>query len=288
MPRKYMTPVLLSAALWGQSAATSPFSSFDVYIYPEYSHPGVGIVVEGELLPGEFPRLMQMEVPVSTTMALVRIGIEDEGRRVEVSQRNGRAYVSVDITGPAFQVQYFYNPFAEDKGPRSFEFIFSADEILDEVHFVLQQPLNAENFAHTMMEAERVEGDFGLVFFREHKPGMAPGERRTFSVSYNNPDGILSIATLERMAAVRQAAAGFDRPDPGNMRNLALVLVLFGVAVFGAMKLMNRAGYGPVAAASSGEPEAAVAKAPKALFCSKCGAPRRVRGKFCHQCGREF
>ncbi|MCH8328741.1 MAG: zinc ribbon domain-containing protein [Candidatus Marinimicrobia bacterium] len=288
MPYKYMTPLLLFAALWGQSAALSPFSTFDVYIYPEYSHPGVGVVVEGEVLPGQFPRLMQMEVPLETTIALVRVGDEDEGQRIEVNERDGRAYISVDITGPKFQVQYFYNPFEEDKGPRSFEFIFSADEQFDEVHFIVQQPLHAENFTHTLPDAERVDGDFGLVFFREHKQGLAPGERHTFSVSYNNPDGILSITTLEAMAAVQQLAAGADRHDPTNMKALMLVSALFGVGIFGAMKIMKRAGYAPVIATSPQESAPAAAKAVKALFCSKCGAPRRDHGQFCHQCGREF
>ena len=286
MRSNYIALIFISTALWGQTAPDSPFSSFDIYIYPEYSHPGVGIVVEGVVLPGEFPRLMTMEVPLETTIALVRIG-DAEGQRIEIFQRDGRAYLPVDITGPSFQVQYFYNPFEEEKGPRSFEFIFSSDEQLGEVHFIVQQPLHAENFTHTLHDAEKVDGDFGLVFYREHNSGLAPGERHSFTVSYNNPDGTLSITTLEQMASVRQATDS-SRPDPGNMGTLLLVTTLFGVTGIGVMKFMTKAGYIQAVASASEEQTPATNKTAKAKFCSGCGTPRRGQGKYCHQCGKEL
>ena len=265
----------------------SPFTSFDIYIYPEYSHPGVGIVIEGELLPGEYPRFLEMEVPGITTIALVRMGADDEtGQRVEITSRDGKSYLPVDITGPNFQVQYFYNPFGAEGGHREFDFTLATNEQLPEVHIIIQKPLHAENFTHDLNDAETVDGDFGLTFYREHIPSLAPGEVRNVHVSYDNAPGTLTITALEELMAQQRGPVRASS-DPGNMTPLLLAVALMGIGLLAVVWMRKgqakTAGVEMLAGAQQ-KPAGSGA----ALFCGHCGAPRRSDAHFCNQCGKEF
>ena len=73
--------LLLATGLGAQTAST--FNSFEVFIYPEYDHPGVGIYVEGSIKPGEYPRFLEMQVPRETTVAL-------SSKQVKGSETRGR------------------------------------------------------------------------------------------------------------------------------------------------------------------------------------------------------
>ncbi len=265
----------------------SPFISFDIYIYPEYSHPGVSVVMEGELLPGEYPRFMEIQVPTLTTMGQVRMGEDDEtGQRVEITSRDGKFYLPVDITGPNFQIQYIYNPFEAETGLREFDFVLATNEQLPEVHIIIQKPLHAENFTHDLNSAETVDGDFGLTFYREHIPSLAAGEVRTVHVSYINTPGMLTITALEEIMA-RQGSPARASSDPGNMTPLLLAVALMGIGLLAVIWMRKgqgkTAGVETLAGAQQKPAGSGVAR-----FCGHCGAPRHPDAHFCNQCGKEF
>lgn len=281
--------------LWaGLAAATlsaqaeSPYTTFDVYIYPEYSHPGIGIVIEGEVQPGQFPRFLEMEVPLTTNIALVQLGDDDaNNQRIEIVERDGKAYLPVDVSAQKFQVQYFYNPFDKEGNHRAFEYFLATNEQLPEVHFILQQPIHAVNFTHDMPGAETLDGDFGLMFFRQHIEGMAPGEVRRITASYDNPSGTLSISTIQTILESQQGAAASAVGDPGDMTTMFLIMGALGAGFFLVMTWMKPAGR---AVAPVEQTEAAAGKHANgsAKFCRKCGSTRRANKKFCPSCGSAY
>ena len=285
--------LLMATGLGAQTA--SPFTSFEVFIYPEYDHPGVGIYVEGSIKPGEYPRFLEMQVPLQTTVALSRKQIEgiETSERVEIQQRDGRAYLPLELTEPQFQIQYYFNPFSGEGSERSFTFEVITNEILPEWHLIIQQPAKADNFRHSLEDAEELDGDFGLKFYRQHIEGLGPGTPYSVRVSYRNPTGEL---TMDIVKAIMQQQ-GEARPDhtaPASPRSklplVASVMLLMGVALFAGLKFMGRrteAASGP-AVLPEASPAASNKHKPAAAkkFCTGCGTLLRPGTKFCADCGK--
>ena len=287
------------ANLKGQ--AESSYTSFDVYIYPEYEHPGVGVVVEGVVKEGQYPRYLEMQVPQGTTIALVRRGTADamgEGERIDILERDGKYFLPIDVSEPRFQVQYYFNPFEEGEETRSFTYDLSTNEVLPEFHFIIQRPIAAENFQHSLVGAEEVEGEFGIVFYRQHFPGLQPQAVQAVTVSYSNPTQTLTLVRLQSMMAEQQAAGGVSPAATGdptsNLGTVLLVLLIVGVGMFMILKVMGpRKALQPALAMQTASEIVASPKGKGKVssptkFCPHCGGPRQVAAKFCGQCGKGY
>jgi hypothetical protein len=276
--------------------AESPFNSFDVFIYPEYDHPGVGIFVEGSIKPGEYPRFLEMQVPLETTIALSHREVkgEDASERIEIQQRDGQAFLPLELTEPQFKIQYYFYPFNVEGPDRSFTFDIATNEILPEWHLIVQRPAKAEDFRHSLEDAEEVDGEFGLKFYRRHIDGLAPGTPYPVQISYRNPGGELTMNVVQAIMRQQQAEGRPDPRAPVNPRTrlplVAAVVLLMGAAVFASLKFMGRrtgAANGP-AASPEKNPAAADKRKPKGIkkFCGGCGTPLRPGAKFCASCGK--
>ncbi|UCD37747.1 MAG: zinc ribbon domain-containing protein [Fidelibacterota bacterium] len=283
-----------------QVQKSSAFKAFDVYIYPEYDHPGVGIFIEGEVLPGNFPRFLEIQVPEATSMALLmRPGQGESGsERIEIQRRDGKAYLPVDLNVARFQLQFYFNPFEDEGAGRSFTYEFSSNELLPEYHIIVQRPLAAEGFEHSLQNPEEIQGEFGLVFYRQHIQGLQPGAVQTVSVDYRNPSGNLTLGTLQSRMEKAQAERGADHPrETSQPSNLTVVLIVIAILIIGLFIVLKVRG---------GEKDAAPATATKKAldpitktkgsskaadttqFCANCGTQRRPGARFCSDCGKEF
>ena len=288
-----------SASLKGQEE--SPYSSFDVYIYPEYEHPGVGIVVEGVVNEGKYPRYLEMQVPQGTTIALVRMGageVMGAGERIDILERDGKSYLPIDVSESGFQVQYYFNPFTEGEETRSFTYELSTNEVLPEFHFIIQRPIAAENFQHSLVAAEELEGDFGIVFYRQHVPGLQPQAIQSVTVSYSNPTHMLTLSRLQSMMAEQQdvgvASPVATRNPTSNLGSVLIVLLVVSMGMFMILKVMGRgkamqpvlATQTPLDAVTGTKGKGKDFSASK--FCPHCGSPRQITAKYCGQCGKEY
>ncbi len=284
--------LLLATGLGAQTE--SPFNSFDIFIYPEYDHPGVGIFVEGSIKPGEYPRFLEMQVPLETTVALSRkeVNGEDTSERIEIQKRDGQAFLPLELTESQFQIQYYFNPFTAEGSDRSFTFELITNEILPEWHLVLQQPARAENFRHSLEGAEGLDGEFGLKFYRQHVEGLAPGTPYSVEISYSNPTGELTMNVVQAIMAEQQAKGGPDPRAPVNPRTrlplVAAVVVLMGAVVFAGLKFMGQRTGSVSAASLEKTPAPAAKRKPQGAkkFCAGCGTPLRPEAKFCANCGK--
>lgn len=286
--------LLLATGLGAQ--AGSPFNSFDIFIYPEYDHPGVGIFVEGSIKPGEYPRFLEMQVPLETTVALLhkQVAGEDASERIEIQRREGQAFLPLELTEPQFQIQYYFNPFSADGSDRSFTFDIVTNEILPEWHLTIQQPAKAEDFRHSLENADELDGEFGLKFYRQHIDGLAAGKPYSVQVSYRNPGGQLTMNVVQAIMRQQQAEGRPDPRAPVNPRTrlplVATVVLLMGAVVFAGLKFMGRRTGAASSPAASPEqsPAAADKVKPKCIkkFCTVCGTPLRPGAKFCASCGK--
>ncbi len=299
MRRFYLSYILLFGILMISTLSSqteSPFTSFDVFIYPEYDHPGVGIFVEGSVKPGQYPRFLELEVPLETTIALLRGEADGEptSERIEIQQREGKAFLPLDLTEPNFKVQYYFNPFTEAGAGRSFTFAVTTNETLPEWHIILQKPVMAENFQHSLDDAEELDGEFNMKFYRQHVNGLGPNTAYTVQISYQNPDSSLTMTGLQAIMEQQAAAGGPDPRAPVNPRSqlpmVTGIMVLLGIAIYGYLKLkaqrmgMDTQIVGQGEADQTGETKRKSGSAKS--FCAGCGSPLKAGAKFCSNCGR--
>ncbi|MFC1481787.1 zinc ribbon domain-containing protein [Candidatus Neomarinimicrobiota bacterium] len=264
------------------SGQGSPFAKFDVYIYPEYDHPGLGIFVEIDTKPTEFPRYLEMDIPEQATIVLLYDRATGESNRLEIKRAEGRSFVGIDVAKQQVAVQYYYNPFEKDSTTRKVEYRMVTNEVLPEFHVTVQQPMGASNFKHSMEGAEVLDGDFGLKFYRSHNEGLQPGIPYVVSVSYNNPTGQLTVPQIQaKQEAGELPMNSQETQEPTS--NLTLVLGIFlGLAIVIAflVKYLGADDVKQVLTASSKATQAG-------QFCTNCGVPKRPNTKFCPNCGKE-
>lgn len=289
----------VSGALYGQEA--SPYEKFDVLILPEYEHPGVEIWVEGAAKPGQYPRYLELEVSPNIRVALLT-KLDAQGNpvseRIETREEDGKAYLPVDVSEARFQLRYFLNPFDRESVKRAFTYELTTNEVLSEFHIIVQKPAAARNFRHSLTEAEEQVGEFGLIYYQQHVPGLLPGASFSVAVDYDNPTHSLTLTELQTRMARRQAEGGAGRETLGerplSLMTVLLVLVLMGGCMFIVLRLWGGRKAAaevltPRKARSAAPPEEDFAKSTKEKkFCKDCGTPRRPGSRFCASCGKEF
>lgn len=294
--RKYSFLLVLGLFTFLQ-AQLSPFKSFDITIYPEYMHPGVGILVEGEILEGQFPRYVELMVPSETTVALLHMGERQESQRIEVVERDGKSYLPLDVTEAEFAVEFYYNPFTAGSVRREMTFEFTTNEQLPEFHMVIQEPVAAENFEHSMFGAEAVEREFGLTYYRQHINGLQPGRIHAVNLSYDNPTNTLTQVRLQAIMQQRQAASTAQAPAESPTSNMLMVILLIVVIAAGLFFILRSTGgrWQAAMAGTSGGPAKATTPskgrgkgAAAQQFCPHCGASWRAGARFCANCGKEL
>lgn len=284
-----------------QAQEPSPYEQFEVLILPEYEHPGVEIRVEGAVKPGQFPRYLELDVSPNTRIALLtKPGPQGEpvSERIEAREENGRTYLPVDVSEARFLLRYFFNPFDGEGVERTFTYELNTNEVLPEFHIIIQKPVAAQNFQHSLAEAEEQVGEFGLAYYQQHIHGLPPGASFSVAVEYDNPTQALTLTELQSRMERKQAESGAGQRAAGgrplNLMTVLLVLVLLGGCMFIVLRLWG--GRKPVAsimapwkARSTIQPGEDSAESPKERkFCNGCGAPRRPGARFCAHCGKEF
>jgi hypothetical protein len=284
------------AALHGQES--SPYQSFDIYIYPEYDHPGVGVYIEAEVKPGQVPRYLEIDVPEETSVAIIRKPSQTEagGDRIEVQRRDGRVYLPVDVSESQFQIQYYFNPFKDEETVRSLDYEFAVNDLLPEFHVIVQRPLAALNFQHSLEDPEELDGDFDLVFFRQHILELQAGTKYPIRLSYENPTGALTMSLLQTRMEQAQAEAAQHPEGSAEPSNLTLTLIVIGGLVVLLIVVLRFWNGKKVRSDKTETPKKTAPKSARdrktkvtdAGFCNNCGSPRRAGAKFCPDCGKEL
>ena len=302
------TALWLAVWVWSPSGSgilhaqqLSPYEKFDVLILPEYEHPGVEIRVEGVVKPGQYPRYLELEVSPNTRVALLtKYGPQGEpvDERTVAREENGRTYLPVDISEARFLLRYFFNPFDGESVERAFTYELVTNEVLPEFHIVIQKPATARNFRHSLADAGEQVGEFGLIYYQQHVPGLLPGASFSVAVNYNNPSHTLTVTELQARMERKQAEGGAGRETVGS-RPLSLMTVLFIMALSGGcIFIILRLWGGRKASAGimapwkervAASPKKGSGRAPKERkHCKNCGSERWPEARFCSNCGKEF
>ncbi|MBW8036523.1 MAG: zinc ribbon domain-containing protein [Planctomycetes bacterium] len=243
--------------------------------------------MEGVVKPGQYPRYLELDVSPDTRVALLnKPGPEGEpvSERIEAREEDGWTYLPVDVSEDRFLLRYYFNPFDRESGERTFTYELTTNEVLPEFHIIIQKPVAAQYFRHSLAEAEEQVDEFGLTYYQQHIHGLQPGASFSVAVEYDNPTQTLTLTELQSRMERKQAEGGAGQRAAGG-RPLNLLTVLLVVALLaGCLFIAFRLWSGRKVAPKEGPAKLAKEK----QVCSNCGAPRRPGARFCPSCSKGF
>ncbi len=280
--------IILLSFLGLTTAQESPFTNFDVVLYPEYYFEGLMAEVDGEIKAGQFPLNFEMDVPANTDSVFFVSGTassDAEVKHLSVLKKEKRSFIQVSIIESKFRMFIFFDG-EKDGIDRKGDFTLKLNHPVDDAHIILQEPLVAENFQFSEKEAESFKDQHGINFRRVHIHDFKANQAKSVSFSYENPTGEISINKLQTMLATDDRTAT-PAPTPAKSQKpvrhklpLWQPLAVLGVVAVtvGWMASVQRK-------KEDSDGGASPAKSSGGKFCTHCGESISPEHKFCAHCG---
>lgn len=270
------------------TAQESPFTNFDVVLYPEYYFEGLMAEVDGEIKEGQLPLNFEMDVPANTDSVFFVSGTassDAEVKNLSVLKKDKRSFIQVSIFESKFRTFIFFDG-EKDGALRRGDFTLKLNHPVDDAHIILQEPLVAENFSFSEPGAESFQDQHGMTFHRVHIHDFKANTPKRVTFAYENPSGEISINKLQTMLSEDDRTAA-PVPTPGTSQKpvrhkLPLwqpltVLAVVAVTV-GWMASVQRK-------KEKSESSASTTKSAEGKFCTHCGEGIFPEHKFCTHCG---
>ena len=281
---RFRTVFLLFAGLLSAPLAQdSPFNSFIVALWPEYDRPGVLVILTGEIKSDHLPLRIRTPLPdgADVVMAMGQEGGGSDLSPVPVSREGTVEWIDAAFVAPQFQIEFYFNPFEENK-LREVEYLFQINHLLEAYHVAVQMPLGGEAFSFSEADVDSARDDHGLQYIRKRFPGLAADSPKTFSFSYRNEDGRLTVNILQGMLdtmptqefrsdSQTEAVSRYRLPTYEPYLILGAVALIIGAVFWRTEK-------------KRGDTTQKNGK----NFCSNCGSRIGGSGNFCANCGMKM
>ena len=271
-----ITLIFLSALIL--TAQESPFEELDFAIFPEYDRPGVLILMDGKLRQDVLPITLEFLIPdeADTVGATFSEGDEELFEVAVVERVDGKwAVIDIPKGNKILRTGFYYDPFT-DSVERNIEYLIELNQPLEHFHIQVQKPLTAESFRNDDPTAEKTgDPSHGFTNYTILVNGLAAGEQKRISFSYQNPSGKLSMEVLQQMMAAEPSSSSgddsslqtsvneHDESFKHTMPTWQPLLILSTVALI----------VGVVYATQNKR------------LCPTCKTPNSGRSKFCSSCG---
>jgi hypothetical protein len=280
--------IIILSFLGLATAQKSPFTNFDVVLYPEYYFEGLMAEVDGEIKEGQVPLNFEMDVPANTDSVFFVSGTaasEPAVKHLSVLKQNQRSYVQVSIIESKFRMFIFFDGH-KDGIKRSGDFTLKLNHPVDDAHIIIQEPLVAENFSFSEAEAESFKDQHGINFNRIHIHDFKANTAKSVSFSYENPSGEISINKLQTMLASDDRTASSVPAPTTNQKPIRHKLPLWQPLVVLAVVAVIVGWMASVQwKKETNESGASVPKTGGGKFCTHCGEGISPEHKFCAHCG---
>ncbi len=249
--------IIILSFLGLATAQKSPFTNFDVVLYPEYYFEGLMAEVDGEIKEGQVPLNFEMDVPANTDSVFFVSGTatsEAAVKHLSILKQNQRSYVQVSVIESKFRMFIFFDGH-KDGIKRSGDFTLKLNHPVD---------------------------DFNRIHIHDFKANTA----KSVSFSYENPSGEISINKLQTMLASDDRTASSAPAPTTNQKPIRHKLPLWQpLAVLAVVAVI----VGWMASVQwkkeTNESGASVPKTGGGKFCTHCGEGISPEHKFCAHCG---
>jgi len=264
--------------------------SINVSLWPEYDKAEM-LVINSMMLSADTALPVQLDVRVSADAVLhtVAVGtssenVSDLGIKYTTKKDGEWLVVSIDVTGPAIQLEYYDLNLKKDVDLRSYSYRWLSDYDVADFVAVFQEPFDATQFKASLpLQDDGIHSDKMQYYFSD--VGAVPaGKVFTFDLSYQKPTDVLSVSRLEIQPVV------VDENTPGRVSlnnylpyiigGFGVILIVGGLAYYrqsgrSASKKSRRRQY---VRAGGEEIESGV-------YCAQCGTRARGGDRFCRTCG---
>ncbi len=298
--RYSMRTILLAAAalvITGQIHAQPTINHFTLSVWPEYDHPGVLVVFNGQFDESEIPADVAFPIPERARHALVAGSTDTtQNQMIPVPLRDSQTGKEIRFTvvHPVFHVEFYYNPFQTNTAHRHYTYDFASTLGIDSLIVLLQQPLPARNFSAEIPIDRRLQDNHGIIYHQKRYAGVEAGDTVHVEAHYDNSEGNLTTDVLQAQMGGGQQSASIPPNQSGESHgpSLWLLIVVVGL-VGGVLYFVMQSKTSDATEKSSANPETAAdeqhtqteASTHATKYCVHCGAPVPEDARFCTKCG---
>lgn len=261
-----------------------------VKVWPEYDEPSVLVIYQIVVAPQtSLPAQMTFRIPKSAAKPhVVAVGdtlenVSDQDISFFFEENAEWVNVTVQVTGPAIQLEYYDPALLINGTQRTFTFTWPGDYAVQNFSVELQQPFDASAVT-SAPELPNVNSiPEGLTYFMGDFGALAQGEEFALDVSYQKASDALSVSfmNVQPSAPIDESTAGrvsLDAYLPWVVGSLGVLLIAGGAYYYYRSAA-------PVRSSARRRHASSAEKEGEQVYCSQCGTRARGGDRFCRTCG---
>ena len=279
--------------------------NFLISVWPEYDHPGVLVIFNGEINEADLPLEVSYPIPEQSRFALVAGSTDTTANRMiplPIEEGSSGKQITFTVVQPTFHVEFYYNPFASGNAHRHYSYDFVSNLPIDSLVVDLQEPLAAQGFESEVPIDHQLQDSHGIKYYRKHYHQVSAGDTVYIEAHYENPEGTMTNEMLQSQmgggSGMGQQGGATSESESGNFGSFWIILVVV-VIILGVLYLVTQYSGGKqtpreqtAAMPEQGEPgaskviEKTTPDQHDTKYCIHCGKPIPQKAKFCTQCGQ--
>lgn len=292
--RKWVLTIVLAVLFIFPYAASAQqqitIQSMDVSLWPEFDRAEMLVIYHMQVNADSFPAKMEFRIPAGASLHTIAIGsspetVSDQGLEFSTQVVNDWQVVTVTVTGPAIQFEY-YDPTLNISGSsRQYSYAWLSDYDVENMVIIYQEPFGAEQFKSTLsLQDDGIHPD-GMQYYFSDVGSVSAGKSFDVQVSYEKSTEALSVSRLEV-----QPVSPVDENTPGRFSwnntmpyvigGLGIVMILGGVAYF--MQAGRSNAKKPRTRRHSAHDDGTEESE---SYCPQCGSRAKRGDRFCRTCG---
>lgn len=283
MKRTGIVPLLILATF---VAALADVRVLNVSVWPEYDHPGLLVIINGEFTEDtSFPAELTFNLP-ENVHAVLTMGTHEKADSTIQFKVEGTS-VTVPFVQRLFQVEYYNRVMSEDEHRDFSVQIDPQFSVLEHVTLYIQKPLAAQNFKMDF-DYESVETDpHGMNIYRKDLGTMKAGDTFTATVHYDNPGMQMSIEKLREMMGGNSetSSAEPEMINPGKNHLAWWLISGFAAAALIILLIFRK---GDTEQLLSPKKTVFAQKITSKKYCTSCGGEILPVYKYCPWCGTKL
>ncbi len=299
--------VIIAMPLFAQNQKR--IQNFIISVWPEYDHPGVLVIFNGDVPASELPISVEYPVPEDAKFALVAGSTDSTANKVipvQIQDTDHGKVIAFNAVHPSFHVEFYFNPFGTDKTHRQYDYTFTSNLPIDSMIVDYQEPMASENFKPDVETDHKLQDSHGITYYRKHYLNVKAGQPIEVKAEYDNPTGEMTNDLLQKklgqsggngsggMTGSGGEGSQVKMQSPTNKNSfwiliiiIALVLVvLYFVTQSKGRTPREETPASPEQATPSEEDQVATTEVDH-KFCTTCGHAIPQDAKFCTKCGAE-
>lgn len=283
-------------ALAARAQGPVEFDSMEIDVWPEYDQPEALVIYKITIasqatMPAQITLRMPKTASQPPTVAMK--DVDGQLYNLNFTTTADGDWVKINFTAPSPNLQFeYYDPGLTKNGEaRSFEFHWPGDYTVNNMVFVVQQPLHATQMTILPSQGAATTGADKLTYYGNTIGPVQSGQNFTYKISYNNPDGLTAPP----------GSVQPPNPIPSTQPTQQLTTIIL-IAMLGVILIGGGAGWffwqrrprriepaqrrhTPASAARTSSGSSEGTRFGDTIYCHQCGKRAAPGDVYCRICG---